>query len=116
MLKEFMGFLKKFNVIPVAVGLVLALAFAPVVEAVVDLILQIVGKIAGTEDPGSFVADLDIAGIVVGPVLQQLITFTMIAFVVFLIVKSLNKAGADTAAAATPDQALLTEIRDLLKK
>ena len=39
----------------------------------------------------------------------------MIAFVVFMIVKALAKAGAKTDEAATPDQELLTEIRDLLK-
>ena len=41
MLKEFREFLDKFNVIPVAVGLVLALAFAPVVVSVVNVILSI---------------------------------------------------------------------------
>jgi len=45
----------------------------------------------------------------------MLITFIMIAFVVFMIVKALNKGGAQTTLNATPDQELLGEIRDLLK-
>ncbi len=135
MLKEFKEFLEKFNVIPAAVGLVLALAIKPVVDAVVDLIMQLVGLAVGNNDPGSFVANLKIGGevvgqrelesgkivedveggLLVGPFLQELISFIVVAFVVFMIVKALNKGGAKTTAAATPDQALLTEIRDLLK-
>lgn len=111
-----MAFLKKFNVIPIAVGLVLALAFEPVVGAVADLVLNVVGLIVGTDDPGMFVETLAIGEIMVGTVLSELIKFVLIAFAVFMIVKALNKAGADTEAAATPDQVLLAEIRDALKK
>jgi len=137
MLKEFSEFLKKFNVIPAAVGLVLALAILPVMERVVDLIMQVIGLIAGNDDPGSFLEKLRIGGEVVGekpiegtdkmvdvveggilygPFLSSLVTFALIAFAVFMIVKALNKAGQDTTAAPTPDQALLTEIRDALQK
>ena len=115
MLKEFMGFLKKFNVIPIAVGLILALSFQPFVDAVVDVIIQLIGIITGTENPGTFVETLSIGDLVIGPALSALISFVIIAFVVFMIVKSLKRSGMDTDAAATPDQQLLAEIRDLLK-
>ncbi len=116
MFKEFMAFLKKFNVIPIAVGLVLALSFEPVIAAVSDLILNLVGIIVGTDNPGEFVSTLAIGDLLVGNVLSELIKFIIIAFAVFMIVKALNKGGMDTEKAATPDQELLAEIRDLLKK
>ena len=119
MLREFKEFLEEFNVIPLAVGVVLALAFEPMVTAVVDLILSIVARVLGKmPDPetGAYeFADLAIGGFEIGPVINAIITFVMIAFVVFMIVKALAKAGAKTDEAATPDQELLTEIRDLLK-
>ena len=112
MFTEFREFLEKFNVIPIAVGLVLALAFLPLVDAVVNLILSIIGKIGGlnTDFSSWHPGDLPI-----GFFLTQLITFLMVAFVVFLIVKAIGRAGARTTPAATPDQELLAEIRDLLK-
>ena len=118
MLKEFREFLEKFNVIPIAVGLVLALAFQPMVNAVVALILSIVARIFGMEpnDDGVYsIAEVDIAGIEIGPLIDAIFTFVLISFVVFMIVKSLAKAGAQTTLNETPDQVLLGEIRDLLK-
>jgi len=120
MLKEFREFLEKFNVIPIAVGLVLALAFAPMVDAVVGLVLSIVAKVFGMDpdpDTGAYnIADITLGGIDIGSVINALITFVMIAFVVFMIVRALSKAGAQTTLNETPDQVLLGEIRDLLKK
>lgn len=120
MLKEFREFLEKFNVIPIAVGLVLALAFQPLVDAVVGVILGLVARALGGEpDPetGAFsIADITIAGVDVGSLINAAFTFVMISFVVFMIVRALAKAGAQTAPAETPDQVLLGEIRDLLKQ
>ena len=113
MLTEFREFLEKFNVVPIAVGLVLALAFQPLVDSVVNLILSVIGKIGGLDvnfdnwQPG----DLP-----VGAFLTALIGFILLAFIVFMIVKALARAGTRTSLAQTPDQALLEEIRDLLKK
>ena len=120
MFKEFREFLEKFNVIPIAVGLVLALAFQPLVDAVVGVILGLVARALGGEpDPetGAFeIADIMIAGVDVGSLINAAFTFVMISFVVFMIVRALAKAGAQTAPAETPDQVLLGEIRDLLKQ
>ena len=112
MLTEFREFLEKFNVIPAAIGLVLALASVPVMDAVVNVIFSLIGKAGGLEvnfdewNPGD---------IPVGALVTALVSFIMIAFAVFMIVKAIAKAGANTAPAATPDQDLLTEIRDLLQ-
>lgn len=119
MFAEFREFLEKFNVIPIAVGLVLALAFQPMVDAVVGLVLAIVARVIGIDpDPetGAYsITDIAVGGIDIGSVINAFITFVLIAFVVFMIVKSLAKAGAQTALNETPDQVLLGEIRDLLK-
>jgi large conductance mechanosensitive channel len=113
MLTEFREFLEKFNVVPIAVGLVLALAFQPLVDSVVNVILSLIGKAGGLDvnfdnwNPGD---------IPFGAFLTALISFILLAFIVFMIVKAISRAGARTTLAETPDQALLAEIRDLLKK
>lgn len=120
MFAEFREFLEKFNVIPIAVGLVLALAFQPLVDSVVNLILSIIGKIGGLDvnfDAWELWKDDGVAGtgIPFGAFLTALIGFLLLAWIVFMIVKALSRAGARTELAETPDQALLAEIRDLLK-
>lgn len=114
MLTEFREFLEKFNVIPIAVGLVLALAFGPVVEAVVNVILSIIGK-AGFIPDGDTFADWTPADIPLGALIAAIFSFLILAWVVFMIVKSLARSGAKTTLAQTPDQELLGEIRDLLR-
>ena len=113
MLTEFREFLEKFNVIPIAVGLVLALAFQPLVDSVVNVILSIIGVIGGLEVDFSSWEPGDIP---LGTFITALISFLLLAFIVFLIVKAIARAGARTELAVTPDQQLLGEIRDLLKK
>ena len=118
MLKEFREFLEKFNVIPIAVGLVLALAFAPMVTAVVNLVLSIVARIFGMEPNEDGVyqfASWDPGGLPVGDVINALITFVLIAWVVFLIIKSLARAGAETESGPSAEAKLLEEIRDSLQ-
>lgn len=115
-LSEFKEFIEKFNVIPIAIGLVLALAFAPMVDALVAVILSLVGAIFGAElsfDQLTF--QLNGTPIPYGGLITAIVTFLMIAWVVFMIVKGLAKAGAQTTLNETPDQVLLGEIRDLLK-
>ena len=112
MLTEFREFLEKFNVIPAAIGLVLALASVPVMDAVVNVIFSLIGKAGGLEVNFD---DWNPGDIPVGALVTALVSFIFIAFAVFIIVKGIAKAGANTAPAATPDQHLLTEIRDLLQ-
>ncbi len=116
MLKEFKEFIEKFNVIPIAIGLVLALAFAPMVDALVAVILSLVGAIFGAElSFDNLTFDLNGTPIPYGGLITAIVTFLMIAWVVFMIVKALAKGGAQTTLNETPDQVLLGEIRDLLK-
>lgn len=112
MLAEFKEFVEKFNVLPIAIGLILATAALPVVEALTNVIFSLIGKIGGLDvsfdewKPGD---------IPVGALVTAFISFLIVAFAIFMIVKALNKSGFGTTPAKTPDIFLLEEIRDLLK-
>jgi large conductance mechanosensitive channel len=127
MIKEFKDFISKGNVMDMAVGIIIGGAFTAIVTALVDSILMpIIGAISG----GKSVADMSImvgnAAIGYGAFIQAIIDFLLIAWVLFMIIKALNKAKAAVAKAeeeapaepeADPaDIALLKEIRDLLKE
>ena len=112
----FKNFILRGNLVELAVAFVMAAAFAKVVAATVAIILSIVGKIGGRPDFSSIAP----GGIPIGVWLTEVITFVILAAVVyFLIVKPYTEAKerffpADPA--GTPaDVALLEEIRDLLK-
>lgn len=131
MLSEFKTFIARGSVVDLAVGVVIGAAFGKIVTALVDgIVMPVVALVTG----GASVADwkyvvtpaqLDAAGQQVaaevafryGLVLQTLIDFTLIAFVIFLFLKAYNRLRATEPAAAPPeDVLLLREIRDSLKR
>ncbi len=127
MIKEFKEFISKGNVMDMAVGIIIGGAFTKIVTALVEAILMpIIGAISG----GKSVTDMSImvgnAAIGYGAFIQAIIDFILIAIVLFMIIKALNKAKAalvkpEEEAPAEPepvpaDVELLTEIRDLLKE
>ena len=127
MLKEFKEFISKGNVMDMAVGIIIGGAFTAIVTALVESILMpIIGALCG----GLSVADMSItvgnAAIGYGAFLQAIIDFLLVAWVLFMIIKAINKAKAAVAKEEEPapeepeekpaDIALLEEIRDLLKK
>ena len=137
MMEEFKAFAVKGNMMDLAVGVIIGAAFGKIVDSIVaDLIMPIVARIFGGLDfsnmlivlgdnPGklSLLADLKKAGIptlAYGSFLTVLINFIILAWIVFMIVKAMNKmkkAEPAPAPAATPeDVVLLREIRDSLKK
>ncbi len=125
MIKEFRDFIAQPNVLMTAVGLIMALAFVPVIGALVDnVIMQVIAAIFGKPSFDSIGFDLGDARIGIGTVITALVRFISIAAgVFFLIVKPMQilderrRSGLEPpAAVATPeDVALLREIRDLLK-
>jgi large conductance mechanosensitive channel len=124
MLKEFRDFLARGNVIDLAVAVILGVAFGAIVTSLVnDIIMPIIGIILGGIDFTSLVAQVGTAQVKYGNFIQALVNFLIIAFVVFMIVRSINKMQArfskPAPAVAPPpppaDVVLLTEIRDLLK-
>ena len=138
MMKEFKEFAVKGNVIDLAVGVIIGAAFGKIVDSIVsDLIMPIVGAIFGNIDfsslfvvlgkvPAGTVMTLDALKKASVPVLAYgnfitiAVNFVILAFIIFLMVKQINrmKSAAPVAApAATPeDVVLLREIRDSLKK
>lgn len=120
MLKEFKSFIMRGNVVDLAIGVIIGVAFGGIVNSLVadivtPIILQPALEAAGAAD----IAEWKPGGMLLGKFIASVISFLMIAFILFLIVKGLNAAVKKEEAAPPPTPAdilLLTEIRDLLKK
>jgi large conductance mechanosensitive channel len=138
MLKEFREFAMRGNVVDLAVGLILGVAFGAIVTSFInDIIMPPVGMILGGVDfanlfvllkegakapaPYESVAAAKAAGAVtlnIGVFINTLINFVFVALAMFLLVKGMNAARRTPPAAASeapPQEKLLAEIRDLLK-
>ncbi len=135
MASEFKEFALKGNVMDLAVGVIIGGAFGKIIDSMVgDIIMPIIGKIIGNVDfsnmyvalsgqvAGLSLVDAKKAGSVLayGNFLTISINFLILAFVIFQMVKMMNrmkKAEPAAAPAPTPeDVVLLREIRDALKK
>ena len=129
MVKEFKEFVMRGNVIDLAVGIVIGAAFGKIVSSLVaDVIMPPLGLVIGGVNftslkvaLGSPLTGGEPVTLNYGNFVQTLVDFLIVAFVIFLVVKGINKMKRkqETAPAAPPaptkDQLLLTEIRDLLK-
>lgn len=122
MLKEFKEFLNRGNVIDLAVAVIIGGAFGAIVKSLVaDIIMPFIGVLMGGTDLTALTIEVGDAIITYGNFLQAVINFVVIAFVIFLFVRSYNsmQKQEDAAPAAPPapaaEEVLLTEIRDLLK-
>lgn len=130
MITEFKEFINRGNVMDLAVGVIIGGAFGKIVDSLVnDVIMPPIGllmggvnfdtlkitlKAASTDAAGAAVPEVAIKyGSFIGVVLN----FLILAFVVFMLVKTVNKmrAPAEVAPAGPTDVDLLTEIRDLMK-
>ena len=123
MLKEFQDFVNRGNVIDLAVAVIIGGAFGAIITSLVnDIIMPIVGIIVGGVDFASLSIEVGDAMILYGSFVQAIVNFLIIAFVLFLIVRSINKLQKEEEAAPAPppepsaEEKLLTEIRDLLKE
>lgn len=118
MLQEFKDFINKGNIIELAVAVVMATAFTPVVNAVVDgVLMQIVAAIFGEPDFSSLTFGLGDARIAYGLVITTVVNFVLIALSVFFVLKAYNaaKSPAEEADSGPSEINLLTEIRDSLR-
>ncbi|GAB4066228.1 large conductance mechanosensitive channel protein MscL [Ancylobacter sonchi] len=137
MLKEFREFAIKGNVVDLAIGVIIGAAFGQIVTSVVsDLFMPIVGAIFGGLDFSNYFVGLSSnvtansleaarqqgAVFAYGHFLTVVINFMIIAWILFLVVKGINKLrrkAADTPpppAPPTKEEVLLGEIRDILAK
>ncbi|MDP3538646.1 MAG: large conductance mechanosensitive channel protein MscL [Azonexus sp.] len=140
MLQEFKEFAVKGNAMDLAVGVIIGGAFGKIVDSVVgDLIMPLVSRVVGKVDfsnmfvvlgdnPNNLVvlAELKKAGIPVfayGSFLTIMVNFVILAFIIFMMIKQMNRLRPAQAPAPEPeapvtaeDVLLLREIRDSLKK
>ncbi len=123
MLKEFRDFINRGNVVDLAVAVIIGGAFGAIITSLVnDIIMPLIGVIIGGLDFASLSVQVGEANILYGSFIQAIVNFLIIAFVLFLIVRSFNKLQKEEEAAPAPppepsaEEKLLTEIRDLLKK
>ncbi len=117
MFEEFKEFINRGNLVELAIAFVLATAFAPVVLSIVEYIfMPIIAAIFGQPDFSTLGFGIGDARINYGIPLTLIISFLLIAFVCFLVVKAYNKMKKTEEADTGPSEVeLLTEIRDALR-
>jgi len=117
---EFKEFALKGSLMDMAVGIVIGAAVGKLVGALVEnIIMPLVGLLMGGVDFSGLAITVGDAAIGYGAFIQAFIDFLIVAFVIFMIIKAVNKMKrAEEEAPSEPpaDEVLLTEIRDLLKK
>jgi large conductance mechanosensitive channel len=134
-LKEFREFALKGNVVHLAIGVIIGGAFGSIITSLVgDIIMPLLGSITGGLDFSNYftplskivtagnLADAKKQGAVLawGNFLTLTLNFLIVAFVMFLVIRLMNRLYRDEEAAPPPkptcEEELLMEIRDLLKK
>ena len=132
LMTEFKEFIARGNVVDLAVGVIIGASFGKIVTSLVEqVIMPPIGLALGRVDFANLkwvLAPEDLSteaveevAIQYGAFINTLIQFAIVAFVVFLLVKGINRmrreqaAQPETAPAPTPTEALLAEIRDELK-
>lgn len=115
MLKEFKDFVNRGNVVTIAVGLILALYFQKIVDALLNGVINpIIAAIFGESNFTDIGFDVGDARISIGLVIDAAISFILVAFILFLIVKAYNRFVAAPDATAETELSVLMEIRDQL--
>ena len=128
-IKEFQDFAVKGNVVDMAVGIIIGGAFGTIVKSLVDdIVMPPIGMALGNVDFSNIVitlqqatADSEAVTMNIGSFINNVISFLIVAWAVFMLVKGMNslKKKEEAAPAAPPaptkSEVLLTEIRDALK-
>jgi len=137
MLQEFKKFALRGNVVDLAIGVIIGVAFGKIVDSLVnDIIMPVIGRLFGGLDFTNYFIGLTPAAsqaatyeaakkagatLGYGTFITVSVNFIIIAWVLFLVIKGINRVSkAEEAAPAAPppparEEVLLTEIRDLLK-
>ena len=116
MIDEFKDFINKGDVVTIAVGLIMALYFQKIVEALLDGVINpIIAAIFGESNFQNIGFDIGDARISIGLVIDAAISFVAVAFILFLLVRAYNKWKTDDEDSGPSEVDLLTEIRDSLQ-
>jgi len=123
MFKEFADFVKRGNVIDLAVAVIIGGAFGAIITSLVnDIIMPLVGVLLGGLDFASLSVQVGDATIMYGSFIQATVNFLIIAFVLFLVLRGYNRMQKKEEEAPapppkpSPEEKLVGEIRDLLKE
>jgi len=126
--KEFRAFVMRGNVVDLAVGVVIGAAFGRIVTSLVgDVIMPPIGLVIGGVDFSQLawilkpaVGDKPAVVLGLGKFIQAIVDFIIVAFVIFLVVKAVNRMKREEPppppAGPSPTERLLGEIRDLLRQ
>ena len=127
---EFKAFVMRGNVVDLAVGVIIGVAFGKIVTSLVnDIFMPIIGMILGNVNFSSLeiklgepVEGVEQAAIKYGMFIQEIVNFIIIAFCIFMFIKLINRIQKKKEEAPAPapeptkEEVLLTEIRDALNK
>lgn len=122
MWKEFKEFAIKGNVVDLAIGVIIGGAFGKIVTSLVnDIIMPLIGLMLGGIDFTNLEFKVGTAVVKYGAFIQSVVDFLIIAFSIFLLVRSINmikkkEEDAPVEPAPSKEEILLTEIRDLIKQ
>ena len=121
-LLEFKTFIARGNVMDLAVGVIIGGAFSNITTSLVnDIVMPLLGILTGSISFADLSVSIGSATVMYGNFIQAILNFLIMAFVVFCMVKALNRFHKKKEAAPPPppapsaEEQLLTEIRDLLK-
>lgn len=110
MIKEFKEFIMRGNVVDLAVAVIIGAAFTAIVDSLVnDIIMPIIGVILGGVDFSSLAITVGEATITYGNFIQAIINFLLIALVLFLLIRAINRVSRKRAEAPAPPPAPTAE-------
>jgi len=124
LIKEFRDFAMRGNDVDLAVGVIIGGAFGGIVTSLVgDILMPLLGVISGGVNFNDRAIEVGDAVIAYGKFIQAIISFLIIAFALFMVIKGMNSLKKKEEAAPAPlapepskEEKLLGEIRDLLKE
>lgn len=129
LVEEFKSFAMRGNVIDMAVGVIIGGAFGKIVSSLVDdVLMPVIGTVTGGINFSNLSVNVGEAQIKYGNFIQNTIDFLIVAFCIFLMIKTINRlthikaekekepAAPPTPPAPSAEEKLLAEIRDLLKE
>lgn len=116
-IKEFETFINRGNALDLAIGVIIGSSFSGIVNSLVnDVITPIIGRIIGGFDISGIVIPLGgEANIMIGSFIQNIINFIIIAFVLFCVVKSMNKLEEMKKKKESPTEEVLPEDSEDIK-